>query len=141
MGIFSQTAGSTCEFWVNPVNFTLVIVATAAKPVIASNFLTINKPHALHRTIMYLCPNCWSREFYAHSPASPLSLASTIVLLPLLVSARLSSLDVDTQIRPLGSRSSETSILMSPAPACCAQVGQIAASGERAANAAPAPKL
>jgi hypothetical protein len=22
MGIFSQTAGSTCEFWVNPVNFT-----------------------------------------------------------------------------------------------------------------------
>jgi hypothetical protein len=23
MGISSQTAGSTCEFWVNPVNFTL----------------------------------------------------------------------------------------------------------------------
>jgi hypothetical protein len=22
IGIFSQTAGSTCEFWVNPVNFT-----------------------------------------------------------------------------------------------------------------------
>jgi hypothetical protein len=24
MGIFSQTAGSTCEFWVNPVIFTFV---------------------------------------------------------------------------------------------------------------------
>jgi hypothetical protein len=22
IGIFSQTSGSTCEFWVNPVNFT-----------------------------------------------------------------------------------------------------------------------
>jgi hypothetical protein len=22
IGIFSQTAGSTCEFWANPVNFT-----------------------------------------------------------------------------------------------------------------------
>jgi hypothetical protein len=28
IGIFSQTAGSTCEFWVNPVNFTLAAAAT-----------------------------------------------------------------------------------------------------------------
>jgi hypothetical protein len=27
MGIFSQTAGSTCEFWVNPVDFTFPLQA------------------------------------------------------------------------------------------------------------------
>jgi hypothetical protein len=25
IGIFSQTAGSTCKFWVNPVNFTFCL--------------------------------------------------------------------------------------------------------------------
>jgi hypothetical protein len=25
IGMFSQTDGSTCEFWVNPVNFTLQV--------------------------------------------------------------------------------------------------------------------
>jgi hypothetical protein len=29
MGIFSQTAGSTYKFWVNPVNFTLPTAAAA----------------------------------------------------------------------------------------------------------------
>jgi hypothetical protein len=31
IGIFSQTAGSTCEFWVNPVDFTLASLGTHAQ--------------------------------------------------------------------------------------------------------------
>ena len=32
IGIFSQTAGSTCEFWVNPVNFTFESLEVEPNP-------------------------------------------------------------------------------------------------------------
>ena len=43
IGIFSQTAGSACEFWVNPVNFTLRLALDAAVALATVYF--ISDPH------------------------------------------------------------------------------------------------
>jgi hypothetical protein len=41
MGIFSQTSGSTCEFWVNPVKFT---VQVDGQPSDGNDYWTMEEP-------------------------------------------------------------------------------------------------